>query len=152
MTHVENQSELFVHAHGDSPEGVATHLIQSLVGVLSADGGQRDSASVAPLQASGATLNEMLDALIRDLLETVNSSPARIVDAELSHVMATAEGLRAWGYVWLGNEASISRSLSIKDHLELSTPETGGFEARVALFAVDSLHDRGTGAAGEPGR
>lgn len=152
MTQVENQSEIVVHAHGDSPESVSIQLVQSLLGNLGSDGGQRDSASVAPLQASGATLNEMLDALIRDFLETVNSSPTQIVDAELSHVMTTGEGLRAWGYVWLGNEASIGRSLSIKDHLELFTLETGGFELRVAILALGSPHERATSAAAKPGR
>ncbi len=149
MTHVENQREFVLHAHGLSPEGVATDLIRSLLGLLGPAGGQRESASVAPLQASGRTLEEMLEELARDFLETVESSPSRVVDAELSHVMKTGDVLRAWGYIWFGKEASVNRSFSVKGDLDLFTTEMEGFEVRVTLLVSGAPLDAGTEATAD---
>lgn len=111
MTDLGNRHEHVIKARGDSPEEVANHLVQSLAGVLGTAGKDRDSASVVPVQASGATLDEMLEGLAGDLLEIVDSSPTLIVDAELSHVMMTADGFRAWGYVWF--EGNVRESVPV---------------------------------------
>lgn len=152
MADVENRSEVVIHAHGDSPEDVASHLVQALLEAMETAAEERDSASVVPMQASGSTLDGMLEGLVRDLLEIADSSLTRVVDAELSHVMKTGEGLRAWGYVWLGKEGSTNHFLMLKNHLDLYAPETGGFEVRMTLLVLARPVDLGNEAAEVPGQ
>lgn len=152
MIDSRNRSEHVIHAHGSSPEKVANHLLQTLIELLGAAGEERDSAMVVPVQASGVTLEDLLESLVGDLLDIVDSSPTQVVDAELSHVMKTGDGLRAWGYVWFGKEASTDRSPSLKSPLELSTFENGELDVRVTLLVSVGLLGHGSDVVEVPDR
>lgn len=152
MAESRNRREHVIHAHGGSPEEVANRLMQSLLELLRAAGEGRDSAAVVPVQASGATLDEMLEGLVRDLLDIVDASPTRIVDAELSHVMKTGDGFRAWGYVWFGQAESTDRALSLESGLDLSTLANGELDVRVTLLESERSPGRGSDAVEAPRR
>lgn len=152
MAESRHRREHVIHTHGGSPEEVANHLVQSLLELLRAASEGRDSAAVVPVQASGATLDEMLEGLVRDLLDIVDASPTRIVDAELSHVMKTGDGFRAWGYVWFGQTESTARALSLETGLDLSTLANGELDVRATLLESDRSPGSGSDAMEAPRR
>lgn len=75
--------------------------------------------------------------LVTDFLEVANSAPTKVVDAELSHLMRTGDGLRAWGYVWLGTDESAGRSLELKERPVFSPLDSGELEVRMTILETD---------------
>lgn len=152
MTDSVRRNERVLHAHGGSPEGVTNHLLQCLLELLGAADQERDSGSVVPVQASGATLDEMLKGLVEDFFDIVDSSPARATAAELSHVMKTGDGWRAWGYVWFGQEKSTGCVPSLTSPLEVVTAENGELDVRATVLEPERSPGHGCDAVEVPVR
>lgn len=145
MTGTVNPAEHDMRVLGKSPEQLAHAVARSLREFVGADGEDRDRASAVLFQASGTTIAEMLEDLITDLVEVMSSAPTRMVDAELSHVMKTEDGWRAWGYAWFGKEQAGEYSLALGHPPRVSTVEGGNLELRTTILTTAHQHPRGTG-------
>lgn len=131
-----DRTEHSIVVRGESPESLIAEVVQSLLVVLrgAGKGGEDEGGSIVPFQASGATIEAMLRSLVNDILESVGASPSRLVDAELSHVMKTDEGLRSWGYLRFGTETAVDRDSWSADGVSVTTPLDGELEFRILLL------------------
>lgn len=131
-----DRTEHSIVVRGESPESLIAEAVQSLLVVLrgAGNGGEGEAGSIVPFQASGATIEAMLRSLVNDILESVGASPSLLVDAEVSHVMKTDEGLRSWGYLRFGTGTAVDRDSWSADGVSVTTPLDGEFEFRILLL------------------
>lgn len=131
-----DRTEHSIVVRGESPESLISEVVQSLLVVLggAGNGGEDEAGSIVPFQASGATTEALLWSLVNDILEAVGASPSRLVDAEVSHVMRTDEGLRSWGYLRFGIGNAVDRDSWSADGVTVTTPLDGELEFHVLLL------------------
>jgi hypothetical protein len=141
------RSERVVEVQGSSPEELATRLIRILCGIGGRTGEERNARTVVPIQAAGATLAEMLYALADDALDTIESSPTQVLDAEIAQVMMTGDGVRAWGYLWFGTEPPAIASPSPSGPPVVTERPDGELSARVTLAVSDAPVGNGVSMA-----
>lgn len=130
-----------VEVHGSAPEQLATNLVRALCEIDDVIGEERDSRTVVPVQATGATLAEMLHGLIGDVLDAVEASPTQVIDADISHVMMSGDGLRAWGYLWFGTERSSIAHSSLSGPPCVTELSNGELSASITLSRADEQVD-----------
>lgn len=150
MVESADQTEQLVEAHAGSPEALVAQVVESLCELLGAGGEERDSHTVVPIEATGATLEEMLHGLVADMLDNVGASSAQVVDAEISHVMTTQDGVRAWGYLWFGMDHPTNRSPSLAGPPRVTTLSSGELNVRMTLLVSDAPVDHGAAVAKAP--
>lgn len=135
---VKKSSERIEHpirVCGRSPEHLVAHAVQLLLAVLGEPArGEGGAGSVVTFQASGGTMEVLLQSLAVDVLNSVEASSTGLADAEVSHVMKTDEGLRAWGYLRFGTEPSLDHRTRVGDGVSVATLPDGGFELRISLL------------------
>ncbi len=146
MTGLNSPTERTLEVRGNSAQQLASNLVQTLCEVVGVRGDEWDSRSVIPIQAEGPTHGEMLNALITSLLETVGSSSTQLVDAEISHVIDTDDGVRAWGYLWFGTTQSMEPYPSLSEPPTLTSLPTGEFSMRVTLVTGSEPSDHDAAA------
>lgn len=82
-------------------------LVQSLVGALASLTSDRredvvDAVSVAPFQAEGASIPDLAQRIVDDVLATIVDATTVVAGIELANLLQTDQGWRAWGYVRFG--------------------------------------------------
>jgi len=121
---------------GESAERVVGQAVQSLLTALGgAERADEDEAIfVVPFQASGGTIEALMQSLVDDIIGTVEASPAGLVDAEVSHVLKTDEGLRSWGILRFGTRQPLDQRVWSADEVSVSTHLGGSFQLRIVLL------------------
>lgn len=138
VTEFNVRTEQPLLVRGESPEHLVAQAVQSLLGVLGgATKVDEDQAGpVVPFQGSGATLEVLLRSLVDDILERVEGSPERLVDAEVAHVMKTDEGLRSWGYLRFGPGSDVVRRSWLVEDVRVTSLPDGDLELHILFSGV----------------
>lgn len=136
-------NERIVDVRGGTLQALTQAVVDALGAYLGVDGRAADAALVEPMSGVGPTLDVMLAALAGDLLARVEDAASEVAAVEVSQVMATEDGYRAWGYLWLREQGEARRALTLTGPPRVVAEPSGELRVTLTLTLDEASPDPG---------